>query len=124
LGDQLFSQLSGELKTIEPWIVEPLVQTFSLPSNSLNAHELQMLQRYAQGGNGAESSAVLLAKLTMMALKSGFGEAAYPLVAKFLQQQSWSEVVAGFGFSGRKWLEKYIREQVAEILVNLHCKFD
>ncbi|CCN47297.1 putative P-loop ATPase fused to an acetyltransferase [Vibrio nigripulchritudo MADA3029] len=119
-----FSQLSGELKTIEPWIVEPLVQTFSLPSNSLNAHELQMLQRYAQGGNGAESSAVLLAKLTMMALKSGFGEAAYPLVAKFLQQQSWSEVVAVFGFSGRKSLEKYIREQVAEILVNLHCKFD
>ncbi|WP_104400858.1 tRNA(Met) cytidine acetyltransferase TmcA [Vibrio penaeicida] len=116
------SQLPKELKALEPELVSQLFLQWQPETQVLSEHQFRMLSRYAHGGNGEESISHILSEWLVSILPQSHKVSLYPLVALFLQNQPCSKVSSQYGFSGRKALGAYLREQVLIALNDLQCK--
>ncbi|NOH95924.1 GNAT family N-acetyltransferase [Vibrio sp. 99-70-13A1] len=111
---------SSSLASLEPLMVKAL-----LPKSlglSLSASEVRLLEHYVHGGNSFDSVGYLLVKVALYLNSNGKGEFSLLLIAKAIQQKTWSECVSDYGFVGRKQAESQIRLDVKNILCNLQCK--
>lgn len=116
------SQLSKELNTLEPELISQFFMQWQSETKVLSDHQFRMLSRYADGGNGEESISHILSEWLVSTLSQSRQASLYPLITLFLQHQTWTKTSNLYGFTGRKALDAYLREQVSIALNDLQCK--
>jgi len=93
-------------------------------SDSLVEHQVGI---YANGGLGYDLAVGCLEKWLSDYLASQQGEldsSDYLAIAKLLQRQEWSKVVADYGFASRKMAEKALRDYVSQHTPHHHFMSD
>ncbi len=84
----------------------------------------QLLQFYSQGGSNYESVAVWIEKIIFEAIEQQAFKVDELLIAKVVQQRTWSDCAMQYGFTGRKQTEAAVRASLSSLLSDLHCKSD
>nr|WP_274602136.1 GNAT family N-acetyltransferase [Vibrio sp. S9_S30] len=120
--NNFISQLPKGLSTLEPALVSQFFLQWRSEAPILSEHQIQMLSRYAHGGNGEASISHILSAWLISTLPESKKVTLYPFIALFLQHHTWSKVSSQYGFTGKKALDAYLRKQVLIALKDLQCK--
>ncbi len=122
--NNFIAQLSHGFRGLEEDLVCQFFSQWTPHTSSLSQHQMLMLSRYANGGNGNDSIRDILIEFLIFTLPKFQHADLYPLISVFLQQLPWGDVIAKYQFSGKKSLDEYLRARVFSILSDLHCKFE
>ncbi|MCW8335933.1 tRNA(Met) cytidine acetyltransferase TmcA [Vibrio paucivorans] len=113
-------QFTDSLNQMEPPMVKALLASRkSAPEFTVS---MPLIMQYVAGGASYESVAFLIKQLLLSLDKTKLSPVSDLIVAKVLQQKTWASCVGEFDLIGRKQCEQRLKQDLAEIVQNLHCK--
>ena len=114
-------ELKDSLQALDAGLVKELmaVRLSAISGQTVPYH---LLSGYARGGANYESVAVWIEQLLLALEPQQWLELSELIIAKVVQQQSWQECARRHHYTGRKQTEQAIRQELAKLLSNLHCK--
>lgn len=114
-------ELKDSLQELDAVVVKTLMAA-GAPIDSGQTLPLALVAGYARGGANYESVAVWIELLLLTLSSAQWLALPELLISKVVQQQSWQQCAKQYQYTGRKQTEQVIRQELAKLLSNLHCK--
>ncbi|MGC9422272.1 GNAT family N-acetyltransferase [Vibrio sp.] len=114
--------LKDTLHALEPELIRALLNTVVLSNHEkISNTSLQaLIHRYSLGGANYESVAVWIEQWLLDIFH--LVQVSDLLIVKVLQQHSWQSCALRYGYTGRKQIEHVLRQQLNDLIADLHCK--
>ncbi len=115
----LIHEMPDSLKLIEVDLVKTLLAQ-STPTNQ--DIPFKLLQQYTVGGANYESIAVWFHQLLLSLPTNHFYQVSELTISKVLLRMPWAQCARKYQLTGRKQIEMKMKQELKELIANLHCK--
>lgn len=106
-------------------LLDPQIVRLLLAANVANHAPIlpfNLLKHYSRGGANYEAVAVWIDAFVFSDMIDNATKVGDAIIIKVLQHHSWESAARLLGMSGRKEIERTIRNELAELIEDLHCK--